>query len=823
MTVKAPRALRDASLSGYRQTPVHAGIGLIAIACLTGAGRSAAQPLSPSMLPEITVDAPVRSARPALRRPDTTAPEPAAVPVPTVGEATEPTSRASEVAATGPAESHAVPAANANPRANPAAPYEIVRSASPKMIGPVSEQPRSLTIVPKEAIEDKAATSVRELVRTPPGLTLGSGEGGNAFGDRVFIRGFDARNDMFIDGVRQAGVTTRENFMAEQIEILAGPAGSVAGRGVAGGAVNVVTKRPTATDFTQLELTGGLDATKRLTVDINRNVSNTFAIRANILAQDADVSNRDKIYDRRYGGSFAADWKPTDTLKFTFDYFFVYFDQMPDWGVPFDARTRRPFTESGVSRNNFYGIASRDFQRNYQHLATAGVEWAANADLTISSKLRYSYTLTDYIASKPGTPNLADPSPALWTVPSTPTSRFQIGRTLSNQTDATYKFETLGLKHTLVAGVELSREEVSQDTYNNLNIECFPNCVSGGSTGAILSLYAPDGGAFGSVGSPTLAGRSSVTTVDTASIYVLDSINWDDRAILNTGVRLDNYHIERAPPGAATLSRSDLLFNWNVGLTYKIVPTVAVYAAFATSSNPIGDELDATADAYGGLAANNAVFRPEQNTSIEIGTKIELFDKRLLATAAVFQTDKEHARETIGTNLQDSASYRIRGLQLNVAGNIGDRWSVFGGAVFLDSAMTASAIAGNAGLPLANIAHESFNLLAKYKLTDRLTVGGQVTYKGEILGGTLQAIKYVAGTVNVGGTNVATPGGYNKLPGGWRFDLISNYRATEQVSVRFQILNVTNERLYDAFYRSATPFVYIAPGRTAYVALSAKF
>ena len=137
--------------------------------------------------------------------------------------------------------------------------------------------------------------------------------------------------------------------------------------------------------------------------------------------------------------------------------------------------------------------------------------------------------------------------------------------------------------------------------------------------------------------------------------------------------------------------------------------------------------------------------------------------------------------------------------------------------------MTASAIAGNAGLPLANIAHESFNLLAKYKLTDRLTVGGQVTYKGEILGGTLQAIKYVAGTVNVGGTNVATPGGYNKLPGGWRFDLISNYRATEQVSVRFQILNVTNERLYDAFYRSATPFVYIAPGRTAYVALSAKF
>ena len=76
-------------------------------------------------------------------------------------------------------------------------------------------------------------------------MTLGTGEGGNAFGDRFFIRGFDARNDVFIDGVRDSGVSVRENFFTEQVEILRGPGSSFAGRGTTGGAINIVTKQAT--------------------------------------------------------------------------------------------------------------------------------------------------------------------------------------------------------------------------------------------------------------------------------------------------------------------------------------------------------------------------------------------------------------------------------------------------------------------------------------------------------------------------------------------------------------------------------------------------
>ena len=56
--------------------------------------------------------------------------------------------------------------------------------------------PKTITVLSKEVLADKNVTSLREIGRSTAGVTLGSGEGGNAFGDRFFIRGFDARNEL---------------------------------------------------------------------------------------------------------------------------------------------------------------------------------------------------------------------------------------------------------------------------------------------------------------------------------------------------------------------------------------------------------------------------------------------------------------------------------------------------------------------------------------------------------------------------------------------------------------------------------------------------
>lgn len=807
--VKSPKSLRVFAPNLSSSHIANIGVGaLAAAACLATSDIAVAQ-TGPTSLPTMNVEAAVAPKKKlARKKPKAAQPVRSSAPAGVAGAAPLPSSAPTASAAP-----------DANPYAAPGAPYNVTRSANSKMTQPILDTARTVTAIPKEVIEDKGATSMRELVRTTPGLTLGTGEGGNAFGDRVFIRGFDARNDMYINGIRESGVSTRETFMTEQVEITKGPAGSISGRGSTGGSVNIVTKQPAAQDFTEISSMLGTDMTRRLTVDVNRNVTSDLAIRANGLFHNADVAGRDHVFDDRYGGSFAAIWRPREDFKATFDYYYVRFNAMPDWGVPFDPRTRRPFTESGLDRSNFYGVTQRDFQHNQQHLATQGLEWKVNPFLTLSTRTRYGQTITDYVASKPGAPNLTNPDPTRWTVNATPASRYQVNETVANQTEAKAVFSTGAVGHTLVAGVEAQRENVSQDTYSGLAVECNPTCT----TGVATNLWNPLDNLGSVAQTPTRNGRPTRTKVDTLAAYAVDTLNWNDRVFLNVGARVDSYSISRQAFSATAITRDDALFNWNAGLTYKILPNVSLYAAYATSSNPVGAELDGGADDYGGLTAANAVFRPERNTSLEVGTKWEFFDKRLLLTAALFQTTKENARETISGVLSDTAAYRIRGIELGAQGSISEDWSVFGGLVLMNSEVTDTANPANLGRPLANIAHASFNLLTKYKVTEKLTIGAQGTWKGPILGGTVAANYYAPGTVNVGGSLVSTPGGYNELPGGWRFDLLSEYQFDKTFTLKAQVLNIFNKTLYDAFYRSSTPYVYVAPGRAAYLTVTAKF
>src|SRR6266700_5559870 len=237
---KAPRSLRSiAAIHSVNQTiesnsgkKVSAVAGLIAVASFSGAEAQQ------SNLPPVTVDAPVARPRPA-----------AANPSPDQLRARSALRRAAQ--RTRPAQVAAVPFPNAgglradrNPYADAAAPYKVDHlQASGKFPEPLLNTPKTVTVLSKEVLEDKNATTLKQAILSTAGVTLGTGEGGNAFGDRFFIRGFDARNDVFIDGVRDAGVSVRENFFTEQVEILRGPASSFAGRGTTGGAVNIVTKQ----------------------------------------------------------------------------------------------------------------------------------------------------------------------------------------------------------------------------------------------------------------------------------------------------------------------------------------------------------------------------------------------------------------------------------------------------------------------------------------------------------------------------------------------------------------------------------------------------
>ncbi|WP_375783607.1 TonB-dependent receptor [Bradyrhizobium sp. Pha-3] len=851
--VKAPRSLRfDAAIgwaddTGYSATKVSAVASLIAVASFSGAEAQQ------SSLPPVNVDAPVARPRPVTSKPTSDQ-------VRARNALRRAARRSNQQAQQAP-----VPFPNAgglpadrDRYADPAAPYKGDRlQASGKYPEPILNTPKSVTVLTKDVLEDKNATSLKSAILSTAGVTLGTGEGGNAFGDRFFIRGFDARNDIFIDGVRDAGVSVRENFFTEQVEILRGPGSSFAGRGTTGGAINIVTKQATTENsFYNMDTSFGTDRTKRVTLDVNQVISPTLAIRAGGLFQDAGVAGRSYVTDNRDGAFVAGTWKPVDAVKISGNYIHTELTGIPDFGVPYyrpstASTAGGPFPDFGVNRNNFYGFVNRDFFRTGQDIGTINAEVQITPDLTISNKIRESRSTQKYIGTLPESPTLAAGAPfTSYTLTANPQSRFQVTDVFANQTEATYKsVDGLGFKHTTTAGVEYDNERSSIDSFTGLASEITTGTSSFTGSGSLsgVSVFNPQYTNIPFTGSPSLSGRPTKIGIDTVSGYVMDSANYNDFVILNGGVRYDDYTIKTS--GYGTVNGVANVFgqqqqdygmpNFNLGVTLKPLPNGSVYAAYATSSNPVGAEFDGTSIQYGGIAPvlngnPNQIFGPEKNQAIEVGTKWELFDRHLLVTAALFQTEKENARESMnvtaatataacpypaGTTgtiscISAGAAYRIRGIDLGVGGKITDKWSVFGGLVLMQSEVTKSNIppantilyTSNVGLPLANVAHQSFSMLSKYQLTDMWEIGGQAVYRSKMYGGTFLAANQ--------GTSI---------PSYWRFDAFAEAKIDKHWTMKLFVNNIFDKRYYDALYQSAAPFVLEAPGRAAYLVVSARY
>ena len=165
-----------------------------------------------------------------------------------------------------------------------------VRSANDKFTAPLLDTPKSVTVVSSEVISQTGAVSLTDALRTVPGITIGAAEGGNPVGDNLFIRGYNAQTDTYIDGVRDSGSQSREIFAIEQIEVSKGPNSAMGGRSSAGGGINLVTKTAKEYDFNNATVGVGTDKYRRVTGDINRVLGGNAAFRLNVMAHESDVA-----------------------------------------------------------------------------------------------------------------------------------------------------------------------------------------------------------------------------------------------------------------------------------------------------------------------------------------------------------------------------------------------------------------------------------------------------------------------------------------------------------------------------------------------------
>ncbi|MFN0219435.1 MAG: TonB-dependent siderophore receptor [Hyphomicrobium sp.] len=690
-------------------------------------------------------------------------------------------------------------APGSNPYANPTAPYKVETSGSSKFTEPLANTPKSITALPKEVIKDKGATDLRELARQTPGVTIHSGEGGASFGSNFEIRGFNARNDIFVDGIRDPGNIGRDIFAIEQLEIYKGPSGTISGRATPGGAFNFITKQPDFEgNFYEVETTVGTDETFRTTLDANQVFGPGIAARANILYDQHDVAGRDFTEDERWGGLLSVALRPNEDFQVNLDYYRVRRDGMPDAGVPVSPAAGLPFTEVGLDRDTFFGQLSLDYLDEESDVGTAKIKAKLAEGVTLTNTIRYGENYSAYIqtAARPA----ATQTDINGSTNTTNPQRIQETSLFANQTALNWEFALGGFRHEVVTGVEYSREKIDRGSHTITTISA---------PGTIVPILNPDPFRDPRVWNGVTS-RTYKADIEDIGFYISDTIHLSDQWIVNGGVRYDDFTRDQiggptSPNNTAKVDEG--LLSWNTGIVFKPIPIASFYAAYGYTESPIGNEIDSTGGEYNGLTIFTAGLPPEETRGFEFGTKWELFDRRLLATAAIFETVKDNARTNRGVNNAtvpiengSAGKYRVRGIELGVAGNITDQWSMFGGVVFMDTEALQSDVAAEVGRRLANTPLTQFALLSKYAITPNLTLGGQAIYQSEFYAGHF----------------VANDTGYRSVPY-WRFDAMAEYKIDDNWSVEVLGTNLTDELYYDAIYQAANSFAYVAPGRAGYL------
>ncbi len=692
----------------------------------------------------------------------------------------------------------------------------------PQFVAPLVDTPRAVTVIPQQIIEQTAATSLQDILRTSPGITFGAGEGGQPLADRPFIRGQASGNNVFVDGLRDSGGQQREVFNLEQVEVIKGPDAVYSGRGSGGGSINLTSKTPRLTDFVNVGLGAGTDGYARATVDANRVLGGTAALRLNLMAAEGDVPGREAVdYDKWGLGLSLAAGLGTDTVM-TAGYYHLDSDQMPDYGIPLFTKIGVRTTDSGVldvPYDSFYGLKARDYLTNTVDTFTVSVEHAFSDTLSVRNVSRYSETLNDYVVTNPGDGgNISNGGAALiggeyWMKRGTK-SRWNPTRTLANVTDLTGRIATGGAVHDFNLGLEVSREK-------NRNAAYVVTTTGGAACPAPLTgfdctrVYDPNPNDpwTGTI----TRGAVSRNTTDTVALYAADSIRFGERWVLNLGLRWDDYSVEGvdAPTNAVptyTPRQGDWDFvNYQLGLVFKPTANSSVYASWATSATPptisAGDQNTGNGQGAGNLATT--LLDPEETESFEIGAKAELFNRRLALSAAAFSLTRKNAQIQVSSGVYEQAGEaEAKGVELGVSGQITDRWQVFGGYTWMDSELVRGAYNNvNVGDPLANTPEHTASLFSTYRVVPKLSLGGGVYYVSDSFGG------------NQGGAG----GGANRIyaPAYTRVDLFASYDVSENASLQLNVQNVGDE---DYIMRTnGVHHADVGPGRQALLTLNLRY
>ena len=670
--------------------------------------------------------------------------------------------------------------------------------------------PQSITVITEKLIDDRNLDTVKDVLRQTAGITFQAAEGGE---EDIRLRGFSlaGTGDIFLDGMRDPAFYDRDTFNNDRIEVLRGSASMLFGRGSTGGAVNQVSKVPRLITEHEVTTTLGSHSYGRITGDFNFKTGEDAALRVNVMKTKADNNGAGSSIDKQgLAGSYRFGIGTAD--EFMGSLYYLDNKNGMNYGIPW---IRPKATDTSAANTvigsldpaAYYGMAS-DFNAGGAKVATFSHIHRFGDGSEIKTQLRKGAFERDQRAGTVRFPNgtdLGNFGPGTVITRGTQL-KIQDLDTVHAQSDLSTKFDALGVKHSLQAGIDFAREEkivyaARTAAQGGVNLTK-PNTTFG----------TPDDGAWVDESSRVLRPGNQFAAKAWGA-YAQDLVQVAPHWKLLGGLRYDSldgsYDSFAIPANAAgpvtTTSYQQKISNVSkrFGLLYQPTELHSFHFSYGTSFNTSGDTYS-----YNAQSANTP---PEQSQNIEVGAKIDSEDRRYSTRFAIFHATKKNERntdpDTAATRLLLSGRRHTAGFEAEIVGRLTPQWEIYGSYQWLpiarvdEAASTATTVGNQVGDRPGLSPKHSGSVWTTYQLTPKWRVGGGLNFRSRQAPADVTAPAWEA-------------------PSFVTADLMTEYTFNDQFTLKANLSNVTNKLYAESLYRGH----YVpGAGRLLQVALTAKF
>lgn len=554
--------------------------------------------------------------------------------------------------------------------------YTPSTTSTGKIPVPLMDLPSSVTVVPKEALEEQAAKTLGQA------LTNASGAqpvyaGGYGFSDAFVIRGLRARflRDGLPDGPPLLNYS-RSFADVESVEVLKGPGSAIYGNGAPGGVINLVSKQPQRKFSAEGSVAAGGLGLRQGTVDITGPLSETWSGRliANDYHQDGIRGLSSDI--RELVGRLEYAPNAAQRVKLAWEHRENRF--VPDnYGIPFNTARQIVAAPRDSRYYSPFNHADQDIDR-----LSAVHELTLSPGASVRTALIHDRRDTDVARNAGGNPvNAAGAFTGR-------NGRTQTDKATFTNLSSELTFKAAGpLPQTVLVGAEYERvrDATARSSY---------------SLPGIANALAPVVPETTLAGLPLARNFDKKIGSDTVSLYAQDQVDISRRWKARAGLRIDRAHwfdegignSLTAPTVANVFRKLDVhetLPSWQVGAVYQPSSRVSFFGGY-TQGRFISVQSESA----------NLDRAAERSSQVELGTKTSWLGDKLNVNATLFDTRRENYLVALapGADPQPVGRSKSRGLELDVIGKPLPGWNILASATRVNARSTSNELASVPGV-----------------------------------------------------------------------------------------------------------------------------